>query len=126
MRRVWVIGSVLLLLAGCLRGESSLDPAEALKRIGQTECVERFEHDAEPWTIEIDPQCDDLKALGETLFSLVNDAGRDGKPEVMIVHGPWKVPVEYEHDHHGRQPGPAAGLRTSPWCRGRLPISERR
>lgn len=107
MRRVWVIGSVLLLLAGCLRGESSLDPAEALKRIGQTECVERFEHDAEPWTIEIDPQCDDLKALGETLFSLVNDAGRDGKPEVMIVHGPWKVPVEYEHDHHGRQPGPA-------------------
>ncbi|WP_297746086.1 hypothetical protein [uncultured Tessaracoccus sp.] len=69
--------------------------------------MERFEHDTEPWTIEIDPQCDDLKALGETLFSLVNDAGRDGKPEVMIVHGPWKVPVEYEHDHHGRQPGPA-------------------
>ncbi|WP_297739089.1 hypothetical protein [uncultured Tessaracoccus sp.] len=85
----------------------SLEPSAALEQIGATECVTQFRHDAEPWTIEIDPQCDDLLALGETLFSVVNDAGREGEPEAMIVHGPWRVPVEYEHDGGGPPPGPA-------------------
>lgn len=120
MRRVWVIG-LSVLLVGCMptspkdpntptssatSATPSLEPSAALEQISATECVEQFEHDAEPWIIRIDSQCDDLEGLGKTLFSLLNDAGRDSEPEAMIVSRPWKVPMEYEHDHHGSQPGP--------------------
>lgn len=125
MRRVWVIG-LSVLLVGCMptsprdpstptsspahSGTSatpSLEPSAALEQISATECVKQFEHNAEPWTIKIDSQCDDLEGLGKTLFSLVNEAGRDSEPEAMIVSRPWQVPVEYEHDGQGPQPGPA-------------------